>query len=112
MNFCTSPAWKWPGSSVMKRKRGCAAADAGMTPATAAQESATAVRRRKDMATSVRLLRVAELRGEAHRAVALALGARQHRVRLGVVHEPLRLRVPRERAVQLHADPAHDARRV
>src|SRR5437763_3347931 len=122
MNFCTSEAWKCPGSSVSRRKRAesaCAApccdaccAEAGAIARTRAAVAANDASRR---AWGVRFIR--ELSGlgvdtrEAQRTVRRALRAGEHGVGLGVVHEALGLRVPGEGTVQLHRDPAHDARR-
>src|SRR5215207_1922539 len=120
MNFCTSEAWKCPGSSVSRRKRAesargvaccatcCAEAGTVMTASAARAETA----RRRAWSDGCMLSGGGLVLGEPDRAVRRALWAREECVGLGVVHEALGLRVPGERPVELHRRPAQDARRV
>src|SRR5260221_1633582 len=57
-------------------------------------------------------LRLRQLRREPHRTIRGTLGAGEHRVRLGVVHESFGPGVPGERTGELHGDPTEDARRI
>src|SRR6476659_7276916 len=105
MNFWTRDAWKWPGSRVSRRKRAesaalpcCTTCCADAEPARVMARSAAKAERARRRARIVRcMLAVGGLGlSEPGRAVGRALGARKHRVRLGVVHEAFRLRVPGE----------------
>src|SRR5258708_22437475 len=100
MNFCTSDAWKCPGSSVLSRKRGDMT---GVTPSVSVAMAAMRIPIRR-MAPRLR-----ELRRKARCTIGSALGAGEHRVRLRVVHESLSLGVPGKGTPELHGDPAQDA---
>ena len=46
---------------------------------------------------------------QLERTILPALRPRQHGIRLRIVHETLGLRIPRQRPLELHGDPAEDA---
>src|SRR5690242_9643919 len=97
MNFWTSDAWKWPGSSVSRWKRAesarapcCATCCADAEAAVMARSAARAETARRGARSVGCMLAFGGLGlSEPGRAVRPALGARQHRVRLVVVHEAL-----------------------
>src|SRR5690349_19891427 len=101
MNFCTSDAWKCPGSRVMRRKRAESARAAPCCDACCAEAGAVAMTRAaapNDASRRAKWVRfISELSGlgegsrERERPITGALGPREHGIGFRVVHEPLGL---------------------